>query len=243
MPGQQMEILAIVLLVGLFWLVVRKVRGTGDSGTSAKVPWSMRNNPSELHKLATKLKREGKLDEAVDVLRKATSVMNNDGVEYTMSRYLRLPLFLQQSGRFDEAWHEFHALLTRASKQHSVRSLRFVETAQVLDKMRLALQREGHKDEAAKYGVMSYLADMKSKYIDKSRHNYKDLREHFTDPDNIGDTVAKLLKHRSDSAIEEMAAHVEQWSQRPNQMQWGEVQAKLNDILELSNNIVNYLPE
>lgn len=66
---------------------------------------------AELHKEATRWKREGDWDKAVAALQKAQARMRQSSFSHTPQDWVRLPLFLQQAGRFVEAEVEFQRLL------------------------------------------------------------------------------------------------------------------------------------
>ena len=78
---------------------------------------------------------------------------------------LRLPLYLQKAGRFDEAMREFERLLSGvesginsqfAHRSTSVRTmLAHAEYQAIYDKIRLAFQRQGLAAQAAEYGKLA----------------------------------------------------------------------------------------
>ncbi len=113
----------------------------------------------ELHREATAAKKAKDWDRAIDCLRKA-----NDRAGAEDFGSMRLPLFLQQAGRFDEAMLEFKQLLagvenfvelalahaTPTARRAAVASHRF----RIYDKMRLACQREKRIEDAAHYTAL-----------------------------------------------------------------------------------------
>ena len=66
---------------------------------------------AELLKLATQYKSDGDWDKAIAALRQAQAGMLASGVLYPAATWCRLPLYLQQAGKFDEAMQEFDFLL------------------------------------------------------------------------------------------------------------------------------------
>lgn len=84
--------------------------------------------------------------------------------------WLRLPVFLQQAGRFDEAISEFQWLVERVQSRdkrlvtdggpYFIRHQVVTCLIHIYDKMRLACQRQGRQDQAREY------ADTESRYQD-----------------------------------------------------------------------------
>ena len=72
---------------------------------------------SRLHREATANKNTGNWDEAITNLRKANDLMIHSGVSYGHERWLRLPLFLQQAGKMDEADEAFRWLLADVNRR------------------------------------------------------------------------------------------------------------------------------
>lgn len=75
----------------------------------------------ELLKQATSLKADGEWDDAIRALREAYAILGDDIVNYSIATALRLPLYLQQAGRFAESMEEFQALLASWG-QHATRA-------------------------------------------------------------------------------------------------------------------------
>ncbi len=121
---------------------------------------------SQLGKLATYIKQSDP-DEAVHCLRRQRELARLIGSAqgHPVEWWLRLPLFLQSAGRFDEAMVEFEALrasppVARQDNSHmrsqdDIDLLIHAELAVIYDKMRLACRREGHRDKAAEYESLS----------------------------------------------------------------------------------------
>lgn len=118
-------------------------------------------DPSRWLKKATAHHDAGRFDRAVKCLRKAYRATSKGETSYPVETFLRLPLYLQKAGRFDEAWSEFHKLITDGyPNQLNDEGVRMMERAVVFDKMRLALQRQGNVHEAVAYGVCSRVAEV-----------------------------------------------------------------------------------
>jgi tetratricopeptide (TPR) repeat protein len=103
----------------------------------------LEGDPGQLLKQATARKQAGDLDRAVELLREAYKQIEQGNIGYPVDTFLRLPLYLQQAGRTDEAWQEFNLLLKRAqANEISSPEVAPMECSTIYDKMRLFLQRE-----------------------------------------------------------------------------------------------------
>lgn len=119
---------------------------------------------SRLHKEATQHKKSGNMDQAIASLKKAAGLMKLSADPYPTESWTRLGLFLQQAGRYDEAMEYFEDLLSAPPltslkdearvmsgqtppSSPAFRSQSFRVT--ILDKMRLAAEREGRTNLAA----------------------------------------------------------------------------------------------
>lgn len=133
-----------------------------DSATDGKA-----HAVSELSKRATELKRAGKMDEAVAVLRQVRALLPHSFHTVTPEAWLRLPMFLQQAGQFDEAAREFDWLLSVVdgwvlkdcpdSKPETQKAFAHAHRAAIYDKMRVAYKRQGMVREANEYGKLSHV--------------------------------------------------------------------------------------
>jgi len=107
--------------------------------------------PLNLLKDATVKKNQGDIDQAIQALREAIALMDQEKaqsrIEYSIEHYLRLPLYLQEAGRPRDAWVEFNNLLISHPEPGNL--------AMTYDKMRLFLQREGSNDRAITFGIFS----------------------------------------------------------------------------------------
>ncbi|MCX8016625.1 MAG: hypothetical protein N2690_01790 [Rhodocyclaceae bacterium] len=121
----------------------------------------------ELHKRATALSGEGRLSEAIDCLRMAQGIMRaNTSAAFAVQQWLRLPLFLQQAGLFDEAMAEFERLIEeadgRALSEHAhlpddiALCTAHSRRARIYDKMRLACKRQKRADLEAHYEKLAH---------------------------------------------------------------------------------------
>ncbi len=146
---------------------------------------------SDLLKIATEKRDASDLDAAVELLRKAYEVIKNDNVSYSVSIFLRLPHYLQQAGRNDEAWREFNLLLTHGyPNQIKNAEVLPMEHCQIYDKMRLFLQRENKFKPAIRFGIWSYISWAVGLYRQKRKAELKS----YIDRENIEENIAALLK-------------------------------------------------
>lgn len=117
------------------------------------------SDSSMLLKQATVKKDQGDIDGAIQILRKANESMSKSSdIEYTVRSYMRLPLYLQKAGQYDEAITEFEKLLQgeylRSFNPHQTN---FRDHEAIYDKMRLVSVRETKYQEAIKYTILSYI--------------------------------------------------------------------------------------
>ncbi|KKL69963.1 hypothetical protein LCGC14_2109700 [marine sediment metagenome] len=116
-------------------------------------------DPARLLHEATQKKERGDIDGAIESLQVAYSAIIKTTMDHTVQTFLRLPLYLQQAGKPDEAWAEFNKLLVSGyPNQLEDRDLWPMTRSQIYDKMRLFLQRENRPDEAIRFGIFSYLS-------------------------------------------------------------------------------------
>lgn len=164
-----------------------------------------KEDPSKLLKKATSAKKSGNLDEAISLLRKAYKAISKNDLDYGVKTFLRLPLLLQEAGRLEEAWDEFHRLLTTGyPNQSKDPQLVPMNHSEIYDKLRLFLQREERNDEAIKYGIFSHLSWASGLYLQKRRDEFKD----FIAAETIDDIVMKLLKKAKKANLSEKVSNL-----------------------------------
>ena len=187
-----MEVFWILVIGGAIYLAYRTTRskkqatrqstgkqqntpykGTNQSntGVSLKYEVSVREKTaseeksSELLKEATQRKNDKDLGGAITCLREAYKLMAQSSISYPIETYLRLPLYLQQAGRYEESIIEFERLLRNSpdkiakefgyiTKQKQ-KGFSAMECAAIYDKMRLASQREKYFSHAVYYQLLS----------------------------------------------------------------------------------------
>ncbi|MBU2522279.1 MAG: hypothetical protein KKD50_08635 [Proteobacteria bacterium] len=141
-----------------------------------------------LNREATALKQEGKINEAIEKLMEAYREAQERKLSLTVKDYLRLPAYLQEAKRNDEAWSWFNRLIQECASD-------FMSLSDIYDKMRLFRQREkAHKD-AVKYGVLAELYWCLGLHEQVHEMGWTDRRRELTDCKKyISDGYEKLLK-------------------------------------------------
>lgn len=144
-----LKTLGILAGLGVLWYIYRALKAVGFG-----------KDHSTLHKEATQHKKDEEWDEAIQKLKAARKVAYGSKTTYPVRKHLRLPLYLQQAGRMDEAVKEFKKMLR--GDYPSVpdsETMFWIQRGIIYDKMRLAYQREAMHDEAAVSEAYSYLCD------------------------------------------------------------------------------------
>jgi hypothetical protein len=143
-----------------------------------------------LLKEASQKKRSGDLDGAITLLKAAY----RHSWSFPIEVYLRLPLYLQESGKKDEAWKEFNRLVlwVNSKPRYSPEGTP-MELSSIWDKMRLFLQREGKNDYAVQFAVWSYLSWAVGLYVQKRGDELKAYKAET----NIQNTLKTSL-HKAD---------------------------------------------
>ena len=150
-----------------------------------------KKDPGELLKDATSLKKSGDIDGAIECLRKAYKEIEKSSVVYDVKTFLRLPLYLQEAKKNDEAWSEFNKLISKGyPNQMKSKELIPMDASIIYDKMRLFLQREKQPEKAVKIGVFSHLQWAQGLYYQER----KDELENMLSPESIEKLVLGLLK-------------------------------------------------
>jgi hypothetical protein len=149
------------------------------------------SSADELLRRATQMRDAGDINAAIELMRRAYSKIASSHVSYPVSTFLRLPLYLQDSGRSDEAWKEFKSLLNHGfPNQLSTPQFLPMDHSQIYDKMRLFLQREREFERAVSFGILSYMSWAVGLYRQKRRSELKG----YIKRENIDVNLAPLLK-------------------------------------------------
>lgn len=122
---------------------------------------------AELLKKASDIKGKD-INTAIDLLKKAYFQINKTDISYPISTFLRLPMYLQEANRTEEAIEAFNDLLINGyPNQQKDKSLIIFDKSHIYDKMRLFYQREKRPQKAVSYGIYSYLCDALGRHYQK----------------------------------------------------------------------------
>jgi len=178
---------------------------------------------------ATAKKGAGDINGAIDILRKAYHEISNGETIYPVSTFLRLPLYLQEAGRNDEAWREFNRLLTRGyPKQGANPEIIPMDWSVIYDKMRLFLQREGKNDLAVRFGILSHL----SWAIGLHRQGRKpELKQHISKEAIEGATTKLLTKANKVDRLAEVVTVIQKQIDCMPEVDFSELAEAIDGIL------------
>jgi len=116
------------------------------------------NNADNLLKKATEFQKKGEMEKAIRLLRQAYTEIERSKIIYPVQTFLRLPMYLQEHRKTDEAWGEFNRLIMEGyPNQMKDPGLIPMDHSIIYDKMRLFLQREGKNDLAVRFGIFSHI--------------------------------------------------------------------------------------
>lgn len=146
---------------------------------------------SALLRKTTEYKDKGKINDAINTLRKAYKEIAKTNIDYPIETFLRLPLYLQTAGQNNEAWDEFNRLLKEGypNQNKSKEIVPMVEST-IYDKMRLFLHRQKEYNKAISYGIYSILSHALGLYNQKRMEELKS----YTDNEFITEKITTLLK-------------------------------------------------
>jgi hypothetical protein len=148
-------------------------------------------DPSKLLRSVTAHRAAGRLDTAITDLIEAYKAIAKGEILYPIETYLRLPLYLQEANRPDEAWNQFCILLQDGFPLMPRDSdLLPMFHSVIFDKMRLFLQREGAPLLACCYGIGSHYASALGLY----RQKRVDELLAILDVDSEREMVVTMLK-------------------------------------------------
>lgn len=160
---------------------------------------------AELLRKATQKKDEGKINEAIDLLRTAYKEIAGTNIDYPIETFLRLPLYLQTANRPEDAWNEFNNLLKNGyPNQNKIKELIPMVEANIYDKMRLFLQREKEFDKAVSYGAFSIICQALGLYNQKRTTEFNAVTERL----HVIDRITSLLKKSKKVHLLEQVADV-----------------------------------
>ncbi len=100
------------------------------------------------------------LDGAIKLLERALEEVKRENVLYPVEAFLRLPSYMQQSGRTREAWQEFNKLLLTGYPNQPRDGVRvMMDRSRILEKMRLFLDRDGKSDIGLVYKTLGQVCE------------------------------------------------------------------------------------
>ena len=113
---------------------------------------------NEWLKDATKHKKAGNWEKAIDSLKRGYKKAKAERVTYSSSYYLRLPKYLYEAGRSDEAWAEYNKMLTNGFDDGELypKSV-YMAQSQIYGSMSGQLKKENKLFESAIYSAVSSL--------------------------------------------------------------------------------------
>ena len=132
------------------------------------------SDPNGFLREATALKKEGNLDAAIAKLREAYDAIATTNFTYDVKPFLRLPMYLQEAGRNDEAWKELNNLLLGFPNQLQSHEVLPMTHSIIYDRMRLFLQREKKLEKAVLFSMFSYLCWVKGLFLQRRGRELKD---------------------------------------------------------------------
>lgn len=184
----------------------------------------------DLLKQATQEKKNNQIEKAIVTLKKAyETIIEMDLGEYPVETYLRLPLYLDEAGKHDEAWKEFNNLLA-----NYIKKIDFSSISAVHDKMRLTLYRRGDIKEALRNGVLSYLYKLIGIYKLSKCGTWKvDPYLNKIKKENIQSDVNKISNKIKDKNInQELFQLIQNHIKTIPMIDFNKVNQDINDILK-----------
>ncbi|WP_281885616.1 hypothetical protein [Paenibacillus sp. YYML68] len=173
-------------------------------------------------------KQQGGYSAAIEPLRILHAKMLEHG-GYGVTELLRLPLYLQQAGKFVEALEEINRLTSRFTEPLSI--------SVIVDKRRLMFQREKRFLEAIPDGVFSYFFEMLSLY-QSAAENMKNMDYFYSEE---GESI-QLCEHFNNNAqfcldkIQTMQSHEYIHDMLLKLLK----KAKRTDLLDELTDLINY---
>jgi len=173
-----------------------------------------------LGKIATKLKREKKLDEAIYCLIEQKKLMSTIGFcDSMVERHLRLPKFLQKAGRMAEAIAECREVLRDSTSSKAV----------IYDAMRLIYQRENRMDESYLFSLLecAWIAVQQKTFSNNSNEKWnfslyceKKIDSYFkNNPDTeLKEIITKILIQFSVDLDAEVRLFTRKYQSKPKEL-------------------------
>lgn len=236
-----MILIVVFLIIGLIIYFIQKkskkpftdnspINIASSSSIIESAEQSSDDNIGTLLKKATELKKNGNIDSAIDTLKLAYSEIKKTNTTYLINTFLRLPLYLQEAKRNDEAWKEFNNLLSQGYPNYDRdQEVWPAEEGIIYDKMRLFLQREGKHNLAISFGIFSHLKWTIAIYRQKRNEELK-CYQNKTD---ISEMLKPLLKKAmKDDLVIELVELVSSETANPSKINIAEVKKKIAEIIK-----------
>lgn len=227
-----MEIFIVFILLSIFLAIIIRAIIKTEKGKVKKEKIEIKagiytappSKADNLLKEATAAKQNGDINKAIELLKEAYKEIKKSGVIYSVNTYLRLPLYLQEAGRKDEAWKEFNELILSSFSNSEVAPM---DHSIIYDKMRLFLQREGKHKKAVRFGLFSYF----SWAIGLYRQERKEELEGYLSENNYKKKIDGVLKKADLLELRESFYHIieEEKEKLPN-INLSELAKKIDNI-------------
>lgn len=164
--------------------------------SDTQAPKFQEHMSSQLLKQATALKREQKIDDAIELIKQAHRVAITEPETLAASSYLKLPQYLLLANRNDEAWATLNEMLLNGiSGQHPVKEMHWVECSQIYSQMAKQSKKEKCLKDAATYDVVSSVCWQKAMLI-QDRPN-----DAMLDADKVIQSTRKALCDEPDDVV------------------------------------------
>ena len=185
--------------------------------------------PDELLKQATTKKKAGDLESAIKLLRDAYKEIGKSSIAYPVNTFLRLPAYLQEAEKSDEAWRELNNMLTKGyPNQLNNPEIIPIDHSAIYDGMRLFLQREGKSGSAVKFGGLSYICGAIGLY----KQGRRDELKKYTSRENIESSVTKLLrKAKKEELVEKVSTIIEEYIKKLPSIRLGELAEEIDSVV------------
>ena len=188
------------------------------------------NDISSLLSHATELKKKD-VNRAIETLKRAYVIIAKSNTEYSVETFLRLPLYLQEANKSNEALIEFNNLLNNGyPNEHRIKILIPMHQARIYDKLRLFWQREKQPVKAISYGVYSILLDALGLYRQKRKEELNFIK----DKAHIIDRIIPLYKKAQKLDLIDKAADLilTELQKLPKISTHSEIEEMVNNLLQ-----------
>lgn len=184
-----MDVVIVLILVAVIaYYFLRRKKGRSEFVTETRVNTDQFRKYNDLMKESTALKKDGKINEAVEKIKEAYKEAQEKGLTLTVNDYLKLPPYLQKAGKNDEAWAWFNDLIRSSANDP-------MSLSQIYGKMGLFREREKNPKDAIKYYVLSSMYWCLGLHEQVTQLGWTDRKpELMRCKQNISDGYGKILK-------------------------------------------------